>query len=96
MSSAKAIAERQPDGQDEISSKGLAIYERELKSVLEPSLNGQFVSIHIASGEYAAAARARAAIQAIQRRMADGPLVTTRIGSEPECGLVTHQRPRTK
>jgi hypothetical protein len=93
MSTAKPAKSQQAHDSDEISSKGLAIYEGQLKGQLEPKLNGQFVSIHVLTGDYATAARAGAAIQAIRSRRADGPLVTMKIGSAPEYGLASRLGP---
>lgn len=39
-------------GGDAIQTRGQAIYEERLKSVLEPAHNGQSVAIHLDTGDY--------------------------------------------
>jgi hypothetical protein len=42
----------------EMSERGRALYEKQLKSTLEPAFNGQTVAIHLDSGDYAVAPNA--------------------------------------
>ncbi len=72
---------------DILFHQGLAIYDEILKPILEPDFNGQYVAIHVASGEYAAAKSSGDAIRMIRKRQIEGPLVTMQIGPEPEWAL---------
>ena len=73
---------------DEVSRRGLAIYESKLKVALEPKHAGQFVAIHVDSEEYAVSRFSGEAVRALLvGRPADGRIVVIRIGSEPELGL---------
>ncbi len=38
--------------EEELLRRGLEHYERTLRPILEPDLNGQVVAIHVASGDY--------------------------------------------
>lgn len=37
---------------EEICRLGQAIYDRDLKHILEPSRDGEFIAIHVANGDY--------------------------------------------
>ena len=77
-----------PDGKlDERAERALAIYDSQLKAILEPEFVGKFVSIHIDSGDYAVAPYAGDAIRKMRETYNKGSLVTMKIGSEPEYGL---------
>lgn len=70
----------------EVIGKGSAIYEQ-LRPSFEPILDGQFVAIHIQSGDYATAQSTASAMRAIRKLHNGGPLFLRKIGSEPEYGL---------
>jgi hypothetical protein len=73
---------------DDLTELGLALYERELKPRLEPRYDGQFVAIHVDSGDYEVARSSADAMRAIlKRHPVDGRLVMRKIGDEPEYGL---------
>jgi hypothetical protein len=75
---------------DELTAKGLAIFDIKLRAVLEPTHNNKYVAIHVDSGYYAIGRSWVAALRAIRERHAiDGRLVTMRIGTEPEYGLAS-------
>jgi hypothetical protein len=63
-----------------ISDSGLEIYNRKLKALLEPDLNGQIVAIHLDSEDYEVAPHASSALAKLRTRHADGLVVTTDIG----------------
>lgn len=72
----------------DLSRLGLAIYDQNLKSLLEPEYDNQFVAIHVDSGDYEVAKSSGNAMRAIlARHPIDGRLVIRKIGSEPEYGL---------
>ncbi len=83
-----APSQGENDGLNELSRRGLAIYETKLKALLEPEQNNKFVAIHVDSEDYAVARSSGDAMRAIlKRHEADGRLVIRKIGSEPEYGL---------
>jgi hypothetical protein len=48
------VSEQAPMGEwDELTQRGVDIYEEHLKTLLEPDANGQFVAIHVESGDHA-------------------------------------------
>ena len=72
----------------ELSRQGLALYDTKLKPLLEPEHNGQFVAIHVDTGDYATGRSSSVATQALlKRHPIDGRLVVRKIGPEPEFGL---------
>lgn len=73
---------------DDLTQRGLAIYEQTLKSLLEPAQNGRFVAIHVDSQDYEVARTSADAMRAmLKRHPIDGKLVIRKIGDEPEYGL---------
>jgi hypothetical protein len=72
---------------DVLFQRGLAIYDEILKPALEPAFNGQYIAIHVASGEYAVAKSSGDTRRAMRKRQPEGPLVILQIGPEPEWGL---------
>jgi hypothetical protein len=73
---------------DDLTERGLAIYEQTLKTLLEPTQNGRFVAIHVDSEDYEVARTSADAIRAmLKRHPIDGKLVVRKIGDEPEYGL---------
>ena len=70
----------------EVGQHGSAIYER-LRHSLEPTLDGQFVAIHVQSGDYATGKSTAAAMRAVRNLHDQGPLFLRKIGTEPEYGL---------
>lgn len=71
---------------EEVTERGTAVYDQ-LRSSLEPALDGQFVAIHTQSGDYALGRSTAAAMRAIRKLHDHGPLFLRKIGSEPEYGL---------
>ncbi len=80
------LANRQV-GLDEVSRRGLEIYEARLKPLLEPLRNGEKVAIHVESGDYAVARTTGEALRTLRARYSSGPMVLMKIGPEPEHGL---------
>lgn len=72
---------------DNLTQRGLAIYDTRLKAQLEPERNGQFVAIHVDTGDHVVASRSGDAMRAMRAIHDQGPLVLMRIGPEPEYGL---------
>lgn len=90
------MAIRQPDpaplrapsrSLDEISQRGLEIYESRLKNLLEPARAGEKVAIHVESGDYAVARFTGGAVRALRKSHPGGEVVTLTIGTEPDYGL---------
>lgn len=73
---------------EELGQRGLAIYDKKLKSLLEPQDNNRFVAIHVDTADYATARFPGAAVRILLDRHApDGHIVVRRIGPEPEHDL---------
>jgi hypothetical protein len=70
-----SYAERQ-----RISDAGFEIYNRKLKALLEPDLNGQVVAIHLDSEDYEVHTQSSRALGALRSRHPEGLVVTTDIG----------------
>ncbi len=83
-----ALDNLQDSTSEELASRGLAIYEAKLKSLLEPQDNNRFVAIHVDTEDYATARFPGAATRLLlSRHTPDGRIVVRRIGPEPESGL---------
>jgi hypothetical protein len=81
----------------EVADKGRAVYDGQLKQLLEPDHNGEYVAIHVDSGDYALAPSWVTALQKIRERHEPGRLFGMKIGPEPDYGLaarLTGSRPR--
>lgn len=76
-----------PGGLDEVSQRGLEIYENRLKALLEPERNGEKVAIHIESGDHEVAPFTGAAVRALRTTHPTGQVVTLSIGPQPDYGL---------
>lgn len=77
----------QADEVDELTQRGLAIYNHKLKAVLEPEYNNQFIAIHADSEDYTIADSTGNAMRAMRKIHATGRLLLMKIGPEPEYGL---------
>ncbi len=65
---------------DEIGDRGVAIYELQLRSLLEPQLRGQFVAIDVESEDYEVASDANEASDRLRQRRPEAQIVVERIG----------------
>jgi hypothetical protein len=65
---------------ERIADAGYAIYNEKLKSILEPTHNGQVVAIHLDSGDYEVARNSPLAWKALQKRHAEGLMAILHIG----------------
>lgn len=65
---------------DEISARGQALYEREIRHRLGSDARGKFLALDIESGEYEVDADERAAVQRIRAKHPDAVLYLLRIG----------------
>ncbi len=72
---------------DDTTQRGLAIYETQLKILLEPDHNDEVVAIHLDSGEYAAAASSPEALRAIRQTQPSGLLFLYTISLSSDYGL---------
>ena len=79
--------EAEASARSDVARRGRALYEANLKAVLEPEYNNRFVAIHPDSGEYAVADSTGNAMRAIRKTRPQGRLYLTKIGPEPEYGL---------
>jgi hypothetical protein len=75
------------DALDEVTRRGLTIYESVLKPILEPAHEGESVAIHVDTQDYAVARLRGDAVRALRSAHPDGALVILKIGSEPEHSL---------
>jgi hypothetical protein len=72
---------------DELGRRGDEIYA-ELRDLVEPAHNNQFIAIHVDSGKSEVARSSGAAMRAVRaRHPLDGRLYIRKIGDEPEYGL---------
>ncbi len=74
---------------DELTRRGLAVYETRLRALLEPDSNGQFVAIHPATADYAVASSSGDALRAMHRKRPGAQFLVLKIGPEPEHGLAS-------
>ena len=72
---------------EELSARGLRLYEEKLKPLLEPARNNEYVAIHVDSEDYALGKSSGDAMRAMRQRRRDGRLVILQVGLEPEWGL---------
>ena len=72
----------------ELSRQGLDIYRSRLKDHLEPAHNGEFVAIHVPTGDYAVDRYSGDATrQILEAHPPDGQLVILNIGPEADYSL---------
>lgn len=73
---------------DEVTERGETIYQNRLRSIFEPSSSGQFIAVHVDTGDYVVAKSTAAAVRSLRRNHpADGRIYLRIIGDEPEYGL---------
>lgn len=61
------------------------LYDKQIKPLLEPAHNGEYVAIHVDSGDYALGRTFREASRMLQGRHAkDGRLVGWKVGPDPD------------
>jgi hypothetical protein len=74
-----------PSNAAELTRRGLELYDTRLKPILEPGSNGQFVAIHVGSGDYYLGKTASAASRELRaHHPVNGQRVLRKVGSEPE------------
>ena len=78
--------------------RGQAIYDETLKSVLEPTRNGEVVAIHLSSGDYLVARNGTAARRLLRKQHPDGIIYSLWIGpvSASEINFAHHLRSNQK
>ncbi|MDQ2800993.1 MAG: hypothetical protein M3Y13_15275 [Armatimonadota bacterium] len=72
---------------DDVTIRGLAIYEERLKEILEPEHTGEVVAIHIDSGDHTVADSSPEALRAMRRQHPSGLLFLYTIGPATDYGL---------
>src|SRR5687767_806490 len=72
---------------DDLSRRGLWIYENKLQALLEPHHNGEALAIHVESEDFTVARSTGQAMREIRRLHPVGELVLLKIGTTPEYGL---------
>ena len=72
---------------DDVTQRGLAIYETRLKALLEPDHLGEVVAIHVDSGDHAVAASSPGALRAMRQIHPSGLLFLYTIGPAEDQGL---------
>jgi hypothetical protein len=65
---------------EEIASRGEEIYERQVRTQVEPRLNGKVVAIDVATGEFAVGDFAWEAADKLSARLPDAQVWFVRIG----------------
>ncbi len=76
------------DELSDLARRGLAIYDEQLRPLLEPKHNNQYVAIHVPTADFAVARSSGDAMRDVLRRHApDGQLVVRKVGPEPDYGL---------
>ena len=68
------------DELDEVSRRGLALYDEKLRSLLEPEHGGEVVAIHVDTGDYAVARNSPLARRELRARRPEGMILTVDIG----------------
>jgi hypothetical protein len=72
---------------DDVTRRGLVIYEERLQAILEPAHMGEVVAIHVDSGDHIVAASSPEALRAIRLIHPAGPLFLYTIGPATDYGL---------
>jgi hypothetical protein len=67
---------------EQVGELGEAIYERRIKSLVEPQLHGKFLAIDVETGEYESGDRTLEAIQRAIKKMGDRRFYIKRVGYE--------------
>jgi hypothetical protein len=67
----------------ELSDRGMAIYNEQLKPKLEPEFNGQVVAVHLDTGAYTIARNSPLARRRLREQYPDGVIMTLDIGPVP-------------
>lgn len=85
----EASARRDQHGRpiDEVTRRGLEIYEGQLRALLEPEHNGDAVAIHVDTGDYAIAPNTPEAMRALRKTHPTGLLFLYTIGPSDDYGL---------
>ena len=65
---------------EHLANKGQSIYDERIKPLVEPDYNGQFVAIHLDTGDYEVAQNSPTARFALRKRHSDGLIMTTDVG----------------
>ena len=72
---------------DDLTRRGLALYNDRLKAILEPTHNNEFIAIEPDSEDYALANSSANAMRAMHKIHPRKSLLLMKIGPEPEYGL---------
>ena len=72
---------------NDLTRRGLALYESRLQARLELKYNNRFIAIEPDTEEYEIADSTGNAMRALRKRQVAGPLLLMKIGPEPEHGL---------
>jgi hypothetical protein len=73
---------------EEVMQRGATIYQNRLRSLFEASNAGQYIAVHVDSGDFAIAKSTGSAVRALRKNHpADGRIYLRKIGDEPEYGL---------
>ena len=69
---------------ERLSDLGAAIYTERLQALLEPAHNGEWVAIHVDTGDYAVGKNSPRALDALRTMHPAGLVVTLLVGPERE------------
>jgi hypothetical protein len=86
-------AHRRRYTKEETARRGDAIYERDLRAVLEPDHNDDYVVIDIETGAYEVDADQLAAADRLAARVPDAQVWLRKVGSRYVCRFGGHKRP---
>lgn len=80
---------RLPDAEqlNEMTRRGMAIYDGKLKERLEPAHNNEFIAIHLDFEDYTLGRSTADAMRAMRKIYPEGQLLLMKVGPEPEYGL---------
>jgi hypothetical protein len=81
---------------DERSKKGLAIYDEQLKPLLEPVQNGKGIAIHPESGDHEVGKTPFLAARALRQRHPGEQVAMFKIGLEPDHAMTARYLPLNK
>ena len=72
---------------DETAERGIALYESQIRPLVEPEHNGKVVALHIDSGDYTLARFSGDAVRKIRKRHPSGELLVQTVAPSTDYGL---------
>ena len=79
---------REPDDGDRLVELGMRLYESRIRELVEPDHIGEYIAIHVDSGDYVIERSSPHAMRSLLKiHPADGRLFIRRIGDQPDYAL---------